>query len=405
MDIESLSSLEYTCIQDVLHGARLNETTATATLIGTVVERIILSLDTGLQKTSVLAASLLLEHTKYPNGVSLVIIPPEASKNIDIIKKWTPLLTHVVLDAENGVQGRNRKHIDILLDKANVVFISPLLLFSDDFVLVWNAKLKHKVKTLLIDESHLLSNPDTQSGYMLKYLSSQIDNLILLTATPGNTFRKFKFLCELCHEETPYYSVSRKDLELEGKFNVLTKIFKENDLYQVYQKIDEPNRRRKYREHVPKDSPLLTDVLAYARALKGKTCIIYTNYLNAQDEIYAALKEAGYAVEKINSSVPPNERMRIGQDIKYAKTQIVITTVTVAIDIPTTNLYLFGWCPDIVQLVGRMNREYRKKDITIRLALIDYESHKVKEEMWDSILLTEVTAKSSQLFHSISQSF
>ena len=361
----------------------------------------ILSLDTGLQKTSVLAALLIVNKVKYPTGVSLVIIPPEANKNISIIKKWTPLLRHAVLHSEAGYEGRIPEHLKLFLDNADTVFISPKLLFSDDFVNLWNKVLKHKITNVLIDESHLLANPDTQSGYMLKYLAEHTKEMSLLTATPGDTFRQFRFLTGLCDKEMPYYSKSRKDLGLEGEFFVSVSNYCENDLRELYLNIDEPNRSHKYRAHLPSNSPLLTDIVNYAAKSDGSTCLIYTRHLEPQQVIADTLRSKGYDVAVINSSVSSEERKQIGQGIKFARPQIVLTTVTVAIDIPTTNIYLFGWCPDITQFVGRANREYRKKDLNIHMQIIDYEKERVKEALSDSIQLTEYTDKSNRLYWSI----
>lgn len=78
--LRRISSVEPRSIYNILRHVSLNYYTASAVLIGTAVGRVILSLETGLQKTSVLAAISLFQKTIQPDKLQLIVIPPEANR-------------------------------------------------------------------------------------------------------------------------------------------------------------------------------------------------------------------------------------------------------------------------------------------------------------------------------------
>ena len=399
MDLEKISSVEPRSIYNILRHVSLNYYTASAVLIGTAVGRVILSLETGLQKTSVLAAISLFQKTIQPDKLQLIVIPPEANKNIPLIQKWVPFVKYAQLDSVSGIDGRMPTHRKIVYEQADAIFISPKLLFSDDFVILWNTFLKHKVGSLIIDESHLLANPDTQAGYMLKYLSQSVRDMFLLTATPGRNLKQFAFLCNLCQVDTPYLSLTRADIGIEGNFHTTSTRFDEDQLYKLYKPFDEPNRLMRYRENFLEESPLTRDLLKYLKANSGSPCLVYMGYLRSQEQMESLLTKMGYRVAVINSGTQTSQRTEIGKNIN--KYDVILSTVTIAIDIPVNHLFLFGWCSDIIQLVGRLLRTYTKKDIHIHLSLIDFELENVRGQLLDLLHLQYETEKSDKLVMSM----
>lgn len=404
MYLEELSSVEPRSIYNILRHVSLNFYTASAVLLGAANERTILSLETGLQKTSVLCGLSLMELVKQPDMLQLIVIPPEANNNIPLIKKWTPFVNFVHLHSLDGVSGRMPVYRDITNKRTtNAIIISPKLLFSDDFVVTWNLFLKDKVGSLIIDEVQLMSNPDVQSGYMLKYLSSNIKNLYFLTATPGRDLRQFKFLCGLCDNQYPYLSITRADIGIEGEFHTSSTLIIENDVWREFRLFDEPNRLRRYRENFVEESPLTKDLLRYVSMTKrnGLSCLVYVGYLRSQSQMSEYLKKNRFTVEVINSEVSSEDRKRISDKVKRREVDVVLTTVTIAIDIVTNALFLYGWCSDIVQLVGRLLRTYDKKDIFIHMSMLDFEYENAKKYLLELVTLVEETDKSPKLVMSL----
>lgn len=404
MYLDEISSVEPRSIYNILRHVSLNYYTASAVLLGSVNERTILSIETGLQKTSVLCGVSIMELVKQPDKLQLIVIPPEANNNIPLITKWTPFVNFVHLHSLDGLKGRIPVYGNITnKTTTNAIIISPKLLFSDDFVVTWNLYLKDRIGSLIVDEVQLMSNPDVQSGYMLKFLSNNIKNLYFLTATPGRDLKQFKFLCGLCNNTTPYLSITRADIGIEGEFHTSSTFFCENDIWREFRPFDEPNRLRRYRENFVEESPLTKDLLRYVSMTKrnGLSCLVYVGYLNSQTQIAEYLKKEGFTVEAINSNVSSEERKRISDSVKRREVDVVLTTVTIAIDIVTNALFLYGWCSDIVQLVGRLLRTYDKKDIFIHLSMLDFEYENAKQYILELIDLVHETDKSPKLAMSL----
>ena len=105
----------------------------------------------------------------------------------------------------------------------------------------------------------------------------------------------------------------------------------------------------------------------------------------------------------INSETSIQNRLSISNKVKTGNVDIVITTLTTAIDIPMNCVATWGWCSDIVQLVGRLNREYKKKDITIYLQLLEFEIELLEKHLDSLTELAIVTDKSTSLFSAIAK--
>ena len=105
---------DYSAIETILHGTKMNEITASATLCSVVAKRIIVSLDTGLQKTSIMGALAIISRVRSKfTKLPLLVIPKEASHNIPIIEKWLKGFHLTVLDSELGVKGRLPKYQEL----------------------------------------------------------------------------------------------------------------------------------------------------------------------------------------------------------------------------------------------------------------------------------------------------
>ena len=138
--------------------------------------------------------------------------------------------------------------------------ISPRLLFSRDFTNIYVLGAHSLIDTLIIDEAQLFANPSTQYGHMLSTLAKDIPQLYLLTATPGRSKEEFEFLTSLTHPEIGYLSITRKDLDIEGTFNILTSYLHTKDIPSQDVNTSEPNRLFRYRKTVSENSPLFKDM-------------------------------------------------------------------------------------------------------------------------------------------------
>ena len=65
---------DYSAIETILHGTKMNEITASATLCSTIAKRIIVSLDTGLQKTSIMGALAIISRVRSKFTSFLLVI-------------------------------------------------------------------------------------------------------------------------------------------------------------------------------------------------------------------------------------------------------------------------------------------------------------------------------------------
>ena len=395
-------NVDSTSIDTILHKAKLNEITASATLLSMVIKRTIISLDTGLQKTSVMCAlGKISRIVSGFNKIPLLVIPKEASHNIPKIKEWLTGLHVSVLDSEFGVEGRIPTYNELISDKTDILIISPRLLFSRDFVNMYILGANKLIDTIIIDEAHILSNPETQYGHMLRLLSERVERLYLLTATPGRNPEEFEFLSSLVNPNYGYISVTRKDLDIEGDFHIIMKKMSTNDIPKDDVRLEEPNKLYRYRKSVSKNSKLVKEMMIFLKNNHHTGILVYTRFLEAQRVLYDLLRKEGIRVEMVNSNTSANERLQVGERVKNDEVDIVITTITTSLDIPFKCVACWGWCSDIVQLIGRLNRSYDKKDIVIYLQLLEFEIELLEKHIDALTELAFLTDKSTSLFNSI----
>lgn len=393
--LDDITHLDENCILHILNTVSLNSVTVPATLFPFVAGKAIISLDTGLQKTSVMCALAMLNKVVSPNKKVLMIIPKEATHNVDKIKLWVKPLTCGLITAELTVEER----IHEFMRNVDVLIITPRLMFSPVFVNTWLLYLKDSVSQIIVDEAHF-ANLTTQGGYMLRYLSENTERFFMLTATPGSKLKQFEFLCSLCNPELPYYSHTRKDIGIEDEYNVDVITVPEYSIINEYTNAPDVNSYRKFREYIPPNSTLMQKFLDRAsQECDGlfTTGLVYTRFRNAQSEMDKYLTEQEIFHEVLNADSSIAHRSYVGSNLP----QLTLSTLTTAIDIPSNNLYVWGWCHDMIQLVGRLNRTYDSKTINITIQLLDSEIESTLESCYETLELQEVTSKSTQLFRKI----
>ncbi len=395
------NGVESEFVKYLLSEVTLNDTTAMVTLAASQLESAMISLDTGLQKTSVIAAlSVIKSLQRHRCGLNLIVIPTQAWHNVSKLVAWTKPNRTVVLDSLKGVDGRLPSYEVLFNTEVDNIIISPKLLFSKDFVNLYVMFLSNSIKSILFDEAHLIATEATQGAHMIKALSERADNVYLLTATPGKSFEQFDYLLDLVGGSESYISLTREDLDIGDNFNVTIEQCYEFLIDDETDK-NELNRRARYRNPVESNSEVEYFVTKVVRS-NGQS-LVYCWYRNMQMNLKNEFESRGLRVAINNADTSSKERDEISRKVRANEVDVVLTTTTEALDIPCDNLFLWQWTSDIIQLVGRLNRSYTSKTINVFFRMFNFESERIREQLYYMIDLYCHQAKSVKLITEIAK--
>lgn len=188
--------------------------------------------------------------------------------------------------------------------------------------------------SLIIDEAHFVSDPDRGKTLydIIKKFEDEKD-IYLVTATDTISRIDFK---------------NYEHIHLKSNFKIPVK--KEVDWYRFIENME-----------------------------NGLKTIIFCNSIRETFQTMNKIYRLGYKVEALNSSIDPDERLRIQYEFKNGDVQIICTTNVLAqgLNFPAENIFISNdmWNTDelIIQKLGRLGRPLICKSEEVYYCIADFE--------------------------------
>ena len=362
-----------TFIDCVAPGVCLEDVQALGVVRALLEKKMLLAYDTGLGKTFIAAVYLraLLNANQVSKHIMIVL------KDQDI---QTPATIKSITGAEVLFSDASQKSLERLYkrwDKTNIFLLTYDCFQNTEFVYFLFTHLMD-ITSLVIDEAHLAANWNSSNmAWIIRAFAGKIEYVLALTATPitsnkaqfprlrnmlnrNITYRRYEVMSDN-EIHKGYLQISRKDIGVKG--NYTTKIIWCTPM--VHQIGDIKGNIFA----VTKGSGAKNQVDALIKILRnnvGKKILIYVHYHDSREWLEENLKATGFSFVSLHGRIHNRqERKSILEQFNNGDVNILITSVTTALDISADVILFYEYTTSVKQMIGRPHRGYVPKDLSI----------------------------------------
>lgn len=384
---ELCSRNSFDAIKYVLHGIELHDIQCIDVMKMLYAKRAIAIYDTGLGKTLLVSALIKLLCNEDPSRRFIMFVKKD--QLIQTPKKMQSYLGKTILTS--SAEAKSLAEVfDAGLDSVNVLMLTHTCL-QNQAVMSELFKYKDKFCGLIIDEAHELNNFNrTESGGMLEAMCNSFEYCIALTATPitTNALQCAKLAHMVDSKRYPNYAKLKKSL-VNGSFDI-----RQDPIFFISREGSDFGSIRKYHGKIAWVNPqheqlqecggselmlLCKGPGAENQAKKlveivqehhGKRGLIYVNQHAVREWVLPFLNDAGIHYDCINGYTKAEERARIMDEFNVNKSlDVVITSVTTAIDLDCDYVVFYEFTPMIKQMIGRAHRGLSDKELDVIFVL------------------------------------
>lgn len=362
-----------TLLDCIAPGVILEDIQGVGVLRSLLEKRMLLVYDTGLGKTFIASVFLraLLNENQGTKHIMVVL------KDQDI---QTPITVKSITGAPVLFTDASWKSISRFMekwDRTNIFIVTYDCFRNVDFVSFLYLHLPD-IKSFIIDEAHLVSNwNSSDTSWMIRALVSKIEYVLALTATPITSnkaqfprlrnlvdrrisYRIYESMAESNNHEG-YIQVNRKDYRLKGNYRtqivwcdpMLHQVGKiKGNVFTVTKGTGARNQANK--------------VIEVLGSLQNKKVIIYVHYHDSRLWLEKNLEEAGYKFASLHGKITNRvERKHVLDTFNYGEVNILITSITTALDISADAILFYEYTTLVKQMIGRPHRGLAPKDLDI----------------------------------------
>lgn len=378
-EINSLKS--YKAIENIVPNYILTDFQCVDLLRLLHAKRYCLFYDTGIGKTLMAGAMINAVRKENPKAKFLMIVlKSQLAQTPEKMKDYTGL--RVSCFSAESVQIKQQMFRKDFV-QADIVILTHDCL-NNMAVMSKIYEEKDKFCGIIIDEAHNLSNfHEAKSSMMLFSMAKQFEYCLALTATPTRVEAK--------QTARLLYLVSRDSIDDINKQSHII----ENEGLKCYTDVAVVRTRKElnivtnYKTSVhmikplahqvgvtginlfqttkgegaqPQVNKLVEIIKSYPEYCKG---LVYIRHHAVREYVINELDKAGIKYECINGQTPLKKRNVICKDFNSGKLDIVITSVTEALDLDCEYIIFYEFDVNIQQMVGRGNRGLNPKQLDI----------------------------------------
>lgn len=377
----------FVAINDVLAGVTLHPKQCIDVVKMLYKKKAIVIYDTGTGKTLLAAAFMKLLLNQDPSRRFIFFCKKD--QVVQTPKKLESLTGLPVLCSSSDAKSVREKILSQDMYKYRIILLTKECLFNEK-VLNRLYEMRSDITGIIIDEAHELNNTSyASSSEMLQALVSKFEYVIALTATPIRTdikqLAKLANLVDACSYNNPAKLL--RSLQ-NGKFSL-----SEEPCFFINRKASELGRVSEPIGHVIWCSPMAQQVqeqrggvvlmqvckgagatsqvnslIELLRSKKGKRGLVYIS----QDSIYKWVRsyldktEIRYRVIQGETSIAERaEIMDSFNDPDKADIDVVLLSVTTAIDLDCDFVVFYEFTVDVEQMIGRAHRGLENKQLDV----------------------------------------
>lgn len=345
--------------------------------------------DTGLGKTLLASAFIKLLCNEDPSRKFLIFVKKD--QLIQTPDKITSACGKTIITS-TAEASRLRSIIDRGLDTANILMLTHGCL-SNEKIMSELFNYKDSFCGIIIDEAHELNNFNrTDSGGMLEAVCGSFEYCIALTATPITT--SITQLAKLAHiiskERYADYKMLERKLK-NGSFDIT-----DDRLFFISRNREEFNSECNYNGIIEFVQPTANQkaecggaqlmklckgegavnqankLVSVIKQRQGQHGLVYINQHDIRNWVLPFLDAGGIRYECINGSTKSDKRSEIMSTFNSSDAlDIVITSVTTAIDLDCDYVVFYEFTPLIKQMIGRAHRGLGAKNLDIIFILTE----------------------------------
>jgi superfamily II DNA or RNA helicase len=339
--------------------------------------------DTGMGKTVITAALIKMLKNEVPSRKFIMFV--EKSQLIQTpekIREWGGLK---ILTVSASRSDFNSKLFSRRAMEADVLMLTHGTL-NNEIIMHWLYSNKDMYYGVFVDEAHKLSNyGGASSSFMLRGILRNFEFRVALTATPVTS--DLGQLIDLAHlfDWNRFSDVKHLKRAVEQGFDVLSEFddlfysrSRERDLgiisnYRPHVVMVEPHQNQKGQRgngvtKITKGPGAYNQVRKMIEIIKSsqpQKGLVYINQHIVRKWVTPILEEAGISVACINGFTSHKDRDQIMSDFAANKLDIVITSVTTALDLECDYIIFYEFCADIKQMMGRAHRGLNPKTLDL----------------------------------------
>lgn len=376
----------YKAINDILKGATLHDLQCIDVVKMLAVKKAIVIYDTGTGKTLLAAAAMRLVLNAKPDAVFIMFV-----KKDQLVQTPTKLrnyadLSCLVTTAEADVI--NEQFLTKDLDKYNVLMLTHECLHSTK-VLDAIYKIRDKVAGIIIDEAHEYNNfNNASSANVLHAMTKKFEYVWGLTATPivtqlnqlarlanvvdANKYPDAKKLSrkllngEFSIQQDPGFFINRSasDLGRDSNPNGYVITVKPTD----YQRTCNLGGVELFQ--VCKGEGAVAQVEALIQLIRDKINtdqrgLVYINQGSVLKWVCSNLDNTNIRYACINGGTALNKRSEIEQQFAKHEYDVILTSITTAIDLDCDYVTFYEFTVLVNQMIGRAHRGLKPKELDV----------------------------------------
>lgn len=375
-----MSSFE--AIKYVLHDIELHDIQCIDVVKMLYMQRCLVIYDTGLGKTLLTAAFIKLLCNEDPTRKFIMFVKKD--QLIQTPKKIYDACGKLVITA--SAEAKSVKAVLANgLNSATVLMLTHTCLDNEPIMMELFKK-RNEFCGVIIDEAHELNNFNkTQSGSMLEAICGSFEYCIALTATPiiTSALQLSKIAHIVSPKRYPNYNKLKKQL-LSGSFDIA-----QDPLFFISRSGEDFGSTRDYRGYIKFVKPHPEQMTARGSSLlklckgpgaenqvealveliterTGQRGLVYINQHEVRAWVLPFLDEAGVKYDCINGMTKSVDRAHIMRQFNNERTlDVVVTSVTTAIDLDCDYVIFYEFTPYVKQMIGRAHRGLGDKRLDI----------------------------------------
>lgn len=384
---ELCNRTSFEAIKYVLDGIELHDIQCIDIMKLLYEKRAMVLYDTGLGKTLLVSAMIKLLCNEDPSRRFIMFVKKD--QLIQTPKKMMSYMNKTILTSSAEAQSLTEV-FSAGLDSANVLMLTHTCLQNSAFMSEL-FKYKDNFCGIIIDEAHELNNFNkAESSGLLSTMCHAFEYCIALTATPitTNAAQCAKLAHIVDEQRYPNFAKLKRDL-LNGYFDIardpiffISREGRDFGAVRNYRgKIVFVNPQREQMEQCGGNKLMLlckgpgaenqaNKLVEVLQGYHGKRGLVYINQHAVRDWVLPFLDAAGIKYDCINGHTKQLDREHIMSKFNEEKSlDVVITSVTTAIDLDCDYVIFYEFTPHIKQMIGRAHRGLSDKDLDVLFML------------------------------------
>lgn len=366
-----------TLIDCISPGVHLEDIQITGVIRTLLEKKMLLVYDTGLGKTFIASVILRALLNRNPNSKHIVIV----LKDQDI---QTPATIRSITGAKVIFTDASSRSLTRFFNKwdNNDIFIVTYNCFQNiDFLQFLYINIP-QVTSFIIDEAHLASNWNTSNqAWLIRSFTAKVEYVVALTATPITSNRaQFPLLRNLINRDFTYrkYEVMSVKDYAKGYLQINRKDYGMKGNYKSEIIWCDPLPHQIGNLHgnifqITKGSGAVNQANAVIETLRreqGNKIIIYVHYHDSRQWLEKNIKEAGFSFVSLHGKITNRkERTNILEKFNNNECNILITSITTALDISADTIIFYEFTTAVKQMIGRPHRGLAPKNLNIYFIL------------------------------------